>query len=106
MTQTFIDTSTFQIIITIIVSLCIIGIFATFYNIIYYRRIKCSGDSITKQYAQSAIKMSMIVLIVFIIAIIMIVTILTMNLNELKIEQQMIKPEVATAESLAEIFQD
>ena len=104
MTQTFIDTCTFQIIITVVVSLCIIGIFATFYNITYYRRIKRSGNSVTAQYADSAIKMSMIILSVFIIAIIMIVFTLTMNLNELKVEQKMIKPEITTAESLTEIF--
>lgn len=99
MTQTFMDTGLFQVVITIAIAVSLIGIISCIYNIIYCRRMKENPA------AKNLQRFSMLTAGIFIIAILTIIAILFMNLNENKsVGTQQHIPEVATAKELAGII--
>ncbi len=109
MTQTFIDTKSFQVIVTLTIALCVVGIIAAVYNAVRYHRItKYSDlDKDAKYQANSAERMAIITGVLFLLAFIVIVAILAVNLNKsscMDVDRGVARPEVGTAKDLAELF--
>nr|QBK87692.1 MAG: hypothetical protein LCMAC202_00280 [Marseillevirus LCMAC202] len=95
------DTKSFQVMVTLTVALCIVGIIASVYNIVQYRRMNDSKQ------VQIAKRMSMATGIIFGVGLVVIVVILTINLNKsssLNINGATIRPEVGTAKDLVRVF--
>jgi len=97
MTQTIMNTRLFQVIITITIGLGVMGIIASIYNIIQYRRMNINN----KQHVQSV---SIITVIIFTFALSIIIAILALNFNWKNTESGIIKPEIGTAKNLADLF--
>ncbi len=103
MNQTFIGTSSFQVIVAVAVALCIVGIVVSVYNIIQYGRM----DNDFKQ-VQTAQRLSIVIAIMFGLGLVVIITILAINLNKsscVDMAYNVPIPEIATFKNLAEVFE-
>lgn len=111
MMQTFMNTKSFQVVITVTIAACIVGMITAVYNFIKYRQLSSSKEitSDTKKQMKTAQTMSLVTGIISTIALIVVVAILTMNLNKSSCMDQPRdagKPEIGTAKDLAELFTD
>jgi L-asparagine transporter-like permease len=106
MTQTFIDTKSLQVIVTLTIALCVVGIIAV-YNAVRYHHIKYSDLDKEKHQANSAERMAIITGVLFLLAFIIIVVIIAVNLNKsscMDVDREITRTEVGTAKDLAELF--
>ena len=107
MTQTFIDTKSLQVIVTLTIAVCVVGIIAAVYNAVHYHHIKYSDLDKEKHQANSAERMAIITGVLFLLAFLIIIVIIAVNLNKsscMDVDREVTRPEVGTAKDLAELF--
>ena len=102
------ETRSFQVLISVTLCLCLLGIIVSAYNLIRYKSLACMvKDKQAVDYSQKSFRMNFIILAIFIIGLISVSTVLLLNLNKsgsLSMDRGSSQPEIGTAKDLAELF--
>ena len=102
------NSSSFQVVITLTIVLCIVGIMTAVYNTIMYHHLtKTANINNINRDVQTAEKISIVTGVLFLIALIVIVILLSIHVNNSKclhLHRTIPKPEIGTAKDLVKLF--